>query len=82
MDQNYTFTETDDLGKVLRIELENMSLEGASKIGLIVKTANWDKDYQFDRYIDITGINNEGLVEVYIYDGDPIVYVSPKTQQE
>lgn len=75
---NFNFTDTDDLGKIFLIELEGTTLEGSSLIGLVIRTLNWDKDYPSDRYIDMTGSNEDGVVEVYIYDGNPTVYLAPK----
>lgn len=75
---NYNFTNTDELGKIILIELDGTTLEGFSLIGLVIRTLSWDKDYPSDRYIDMTGYNVDGVVEVYIYDGDPTVYLAPK----
>lgn len=71
---DYSFTGDDAFGKVMEMDLAGTSLEGASKVGFLIKDANWNKDIGQDRFIDMTNPNASGEVHVYLVSGDATVY--------
>ena len=71
---NYNFNGEDSFGKYMEINLAGTSLEGATSVGVIVKTSSWDKDVALDRFMDLTNPNELGEVHVYLVSGDPTIY--------
>jgi len=67
----HQFNGEDDFGKVLSLTLDKAGLES---VGFIIRLNEWEKkDFDADRYIDITqAVNNQ--VDVYILEGDGKVY--------
>jgi pullulanase len=70
----YNFTGDDAFGKVMELELAGTPLEGSTEIGVIVRTASWEKDVAIDRFIDMTNPNAQGEVHVYLVSGDSTIY--------
>jgi pullulanase len=60
----------------LEYTIAGTHLEGATKVGVIARTANWTKDVAIDLFIDLTNPDENGVVEVFLVSGDPIVYYS------
>lgn len=73
---NFNFNGDDAFGKYMELDLVGSSLEGATRVGVIVKTSAWDKDVAIDRFIDLTNPNELGEVHVYLVSGDPTIYYS------
>jgi pullulanase len=67
---DYSFNGTDSYGVTATIDLASTPLDGADSIGILVKTSNWDKDIDFDRFIDMTQPDNNGDVHVYFLQGE------------
>ena len=74
--QQYEFNGTDDYGVYYEHTLAGTNLEGASQVGVIVRTDDWAKDVAQDRYIDMTSPNASGEVHVYLVQNDPNIYYS------
>lgn len=54
--------------------LAGTHLEGASRVGVIVRQSDWTKDVAIDLFIDMTQADENGVVEVFLVSGDPTVY--------
>ena len=72
----YTFEEddTDTIfnygGVVSKISLSD-NLEGSTRLGFIVRKNEWEeKDIDNDRFIDITETTEDGILHVYLVEGD------------
>lgn len=65
----FQFNSEDAWGQVGEVVLEG----DIKKVGFIVRTDEWKKDGDQDRYVDIKG----GVGEVWIKGGDPAIYTSP-----
>lgn len=51
-----------------------------TEIGFAVNYNNWEKkDYDADRYVDVSGVEAGEVLNVYLYEGDSKIYYSPKT---
>ncbi|VXB54247.1 Pullulanase, type I [Exiguobacterium sp. 8H] len=72
--KGFTFNGEDAFGKVAAYEFP---VDSPEKIGLIVRTDNWDKDKgsENDRFITSDMIQ-DGVAEVWIKSGDPTIYTS------
>lgn len=58
----------------LEYELSGTHLEGATEVGVIVRTSDWAKDVAQDLFIDMDQADENGVVEVFLVSGDPTVY--------
>ncbi len=56
-------------GVVCHINIAD-SFPGATEIGLIVKTASWDKDISSDRLVTIPATSENGEMHIYLVEGD------------
>ena len=63
----YVFNGEDKFGKVATYELPG----SFNSVGLIVRTDNWEKDINEDRFI--TNFV-DGYAEIWLYSGDPKIY--------
>ena len=74
--QNINFTGSHPVtgSRQLVFELEGTHLEGADRVGVIVRTGDWTKDVPIDLFIDLTKVNADGVVEVFLVSQDPTVY--------
>lgn len=74
--QNIQFTgfHPDTSSRQLVYDLEGTHLEGATRVGVIVRTGNWTKDVAQDLFIDMTNPDENGVVEVFLVSQDPVVY--------
>ena len=54
--------------------LAGTHLEGATRVGVIVRQGDWTKDVAIDLFIDMTKADENGVVEVFLVSGDPTVY--------
>ena len=72
--KGFAFNGEDAYGKVAAYEFP---VDSPEKIGLIVRTDNWDKDKgsESDRFITSDMIK-DGVAEVWIKSGDPKIYTS------
>lgn len=51
-----------------------------TEIGFAVNYNNWEKkDYDADRYVDVSGVEAGEILNVYLYEGDGKIYYAPKT---
>lgn len=68
--------ETDEAynfgGVVSKVELSG-TLEGATKIGFIVRKPDWSKDIDQDRHISISSTSEAGIQHIYLVENDPSV---------
>lgn len=62
----YPFTGTDEFGQVATVELEG----DHQRVGFIVRTDDWQKDVDADRFVEVLG----GEGEVWLISGDATVY--------
>ena len=65
----FVFTEKDEFGQVCVVELDGE----LKKVGFIVRTDQWKKDIEEDRYISQF---NNGIGEIWLKESDPKVYYS------
>ncbi|MFP4286120.1 MAG: type I pullulanase [Candidatus Izemoplasmataceae bacterium] len=74
--QNINFTGyNDDTGsRQLVYDLEGTHLEGATEVGVIVRTSSWEKDVPVDLLVDMSEPDSNGVVEVFLVSKDPTVY--------
>ncbi len=57
-------------GRIAKISLTN-DLAGSTRVGIIIrKPANWTKDISTDRFIDIPEKTSDGILHVYLVEGD------------
>ena len=71
----YLFTEDTDFGKMLRLDLTTTNMADASRIGIIVRTDNWDKDVSEDRFIDLEFDENNEM-HVWVVQATPQIFLS------
>lgn len=74
--QQLDFNGTDDYGVYYETDLAGTHLEGATEVGVIVRTDDWGKDVGQDRFFDMTSPNASGEVHVYLVQNDPNIYYS------
>ncbi len=67
---DYAFNGSDSYGTKATIDLSSTSLNGADSIGILIKDGSWAKDYEADRFIDMTNPNGSGEVHVYFLQGE------------
>lgn len=73
----YSFNATDGYGAVATVSLVGTNLTGSDTIGIIAKTALWEKDIEINRFIDMTNPNVAGEVHVYLLQAEEFIsYVS------
>lgn len=71
---DFEFNGDDAFGKVMTFEFTGTDYEGTDSIGVIVKTASWEKDVAIDRFIDMTNPNVDNEVHVYLVSGEETIY--------
>ena len=73
------FTDDDSYGKLVTLDISDM--DKYDNLGIIVRKGEWlAKDLDIDRFID--RFNSDGSTEIWLRQGDPVVYYSkpsPKT---
>ena len=70
------FTESDDFGKIARVEIDGM--DKFESIGIIVRKGDWlAKDVSADRFIN--KFKEDGTAEVWLRQGDPVIYYEKPT---
>ena len=72
---NYTFSESDSFGQVVRIPLADTQFEDATRIGIIIRNENWMKDIPVDRYVDLTFDENNEL-HIYLVQATEEIFTS------
>ena len=82
------FTEANDYGKASNLSFSDITKEN-KRIGVIVRTAKWDKDHNDDKIIDLAYLDSNGNLEVYYKENDSTTYyvkpsleVNPPTDEE
>lgn len=71
-----TFTESDDYGKIARVDIEGM--DKFENLGVIVRKGDWAaKDVSADRFI--TKFKEDGTSEIWLRQGDPVIYYEKPT---
>ena len=74
--QGYPFVEN-DFGRLCTMSYNNVGED--DKIGFIIRKSDWSqKDWDSDRFINKVYANNEGLINVYVLQGEETVYYSEK----
>lgn len=69
----YQFTGEDEFGKVAKVEVPGTN--GVTGIGIIVRMNEWEaKDIDEDRYMQISKIGEDGILDLYILQGDSNLY--------
>lgn len=63
---DYEFDSRDDFGQVANIRIPGLHTE----LGFLVKDADWNKEYEQDRFITVIG----GEAEIWLKAGDETVY--------
>ena len=76
------FTEVDSYGKVATIELKDQS--NLAKLNFIVRKSDWsEKDIETDRFIDLIHTGSDGVLDVYLQQGNAEVgYYTPTPIKE
>ncbi len=70
------FTENDDFGKIARVDIEGM--DKFESVGIIVRKGEWlAKDVSADRFI--TKFKDDGATEIWLRQGDPVIYYEKPT---
>lgn len=70
---SYNFDSEDEFGAVANINLSGASADG--NVGLIVRLNDWEaKDVDSDRFMAVSKMNNEGVLEVWLVQGDASLY--------
>ncbi|WP_105615258.1 type I pullulanase [Vallitalea okinawensis] len=69
----YQFNDEDEFGKIAEVEVPNT--KGVSGIGVIVRMNEWEaKDIDEDRYMEISKVGDDGILDLYILQGDSTLY--------
>ena len=63
-DAGYAFTEVGDKGAMCSFKIKG----GTQKLGFIVRTSDWTKDPDGDRFVEIGGVS-QGTINVYLKSG-------------
>jgi pullulanase len=71
----YLFTEETDYGVMMRLDLTTTNMADSTRIGIIVRTNNWDKDVAEDRFIDLTFDENNEM-HVYLVQANAQIFYS------
>jgi pullulanase len=70
------FTGSDDFGKTVTVEIDNM--DKFENIGIIVRKGEWlAKDVAADRFI--SKIKEDGTAEIWVRQNDPVIYYEKPT---
>ena len=70
------FTESDDYGKIARLDIDGM--DKFENLGIIVRKGDWAaKDVSADRFI--TKFKEDGTAEIWLRQGDPVIYYEKPT---
>ena len=69
----YLFNDEDSYGQVLTLDLSTTNMADSTRIGIIVRTDNWDKDVSEDRFIDLVFDENNEM-HVYVMQSTPEIY--------
>ena len=70
------FTGSDDFGKVVTVDIDNM--DKYENVGIIVRKGEWAaKDVTADRFI--TKFGADGVTEIWLRQGDPVIYYEKPT---
>ena len=67
--RKYDFTKKDTFGQICEVEFDG----DLNKVGFIVRTDEWEKDTEDDRFVDKF---EEGVSEIWLNGGDATVYNS------
>jgi len=67
---SYNFDGTDSFGATSTISLSGTIMENEDTIGIIITKPDWNKDFDGDRFIDMTNPNASGEVHVYFLQGE------------
>lgn len=71
----YEFQAEDAYGKTAEILIEDVS--GADEVGFIVRKGEWEaKDVDVDRFVSLSKVNADGVLEIYLVQGAETVYFS------
>ncbi len=76
--QAYDFNGEDDFGQVLTLDLSSTNMAGATRIGFIVRTNNWDKDVAEDRFVDLE-FDENGEMHIYLVQDTAEIFYSLDT---
>ena len=76
--KQYDFTGTDDYGVYCEVDMTSDTLLGDSTtIGFLIRKGNWtDRDVVDDRFITIPETSEDGIYNVYLYQGFSQVYAT------
>lgn len=70
---SYTFNGEDDFGAVAEFGVPGATADG--RVGIIVRLNNWEaKDGDSDRFIPVSKMNADGVLEVWLIQGDLSLY--------
>ncbi|QLY39684.1 type I pullulanase [Hujiaoplasma nucleasis] len=74
--KQYNLTQTDDYGVYLEIDYATSPIAGSTTIGVIVaQLPSWSKkDIGIDRFIDLSNVDEEGNVHVYLVQNTEEIY--------
>lgn len=76
---NYTFNSSDDYGSIADYTVENESMIGVRKVGIIIRKPDWSaKDGNQDRFMDLAYADKNGNLDVYLLQSDSNIYYSAK----
>jgi len=69
----YTFDSQDDFGVLLETTIPQSA--SVDKVGLIIRLNEWEaKDIDVDRFLDVAQMNDEGILDVFLIQGDEKIY--------
>lgn len=75
--KEFSFDGEDDYGKVCTMTYKN--LENAYDIGFIIKKGQGeDKDLDVDRYLNLAYADDNGVIDIYLIQGDDKIYHNKK----
>jgi pullulanase len=69
----YVFNDEDAYGQVMTVDLSTTNMADSTRIGIIVRTDNWDKDVSEDRFIDLVFDDNNEM-HVYLMQSTSEIY--------
>lgn len=76
--KSYEFSKEDEFGKIAKIDYKLGDYgykENTDSIGFLVKKSNWsDRDINYDRFVNLAYTNENGIIDVYIVQGDENIY--------
>jgi pullulanase len=69
----HNFTSTDGYGKVATIDIA-ATYGDVDEVGILVSYPDWSaKDFDANRFIDLTNPNSNGVVDVYLLQGEEFI---------